>query len=203
MSDLDNTEIQQKVNEIVNTENERLLQKKEIVDQETDGKDRMRVLNRTTRKRGEHITKMILAFVIVLCLFTFLRLLADTFQGVPAFIFEIPNFIIVAIGIIYIFTIFVDMLGRDRIYYDKYQFEHPNVDTPEEVQQKHQQRQDATQYCVGPECCPGTDAGQPVFDAALNLCVISQDSFANMKMKNKVNPTPSNKPNEFEDYAKV
>ena len=97
MSDLDNTEIQQKVNEIVNTENERLLQKKEIVDQETDGKDRMRVLNRTTRKRGEHITKMILAFVIVLCLFTFLRLLADTFQAVPAFVFEIPNFIIVAI----------------------------------------------------------------------------------------------------------
>ena len=43
MSDLDNTALQEKVNEIVTTENERLLQKKEIIDQEIDGKDRLRV----------------------------------------------------------------------------------------------------------------------------------------------------------------
>ena len=77
-------------------------------------------------------------------------------------------------------------------------------DTPEEVQQKHQARlQEASSLCEGSACCPGTVAGQPVYDAALNLCVNSQDTFANMKMKNKVKPTPSNKPNEFEDYAKV
>lgn len=204
MSDLDNTALQEKVNEIVTTENERLLQKKEIIDQEIDGKDRLRVLNRTTRKRGEHITQMVLVFVIVLCAYTFLKILSDTVTIIPSFLFDILNFVLVAIGIIYIFTIFVDMLSRDRLYYDKFVFEHPNVDTPEEVQQKHQARlQQASSLCEGSACCPGTVAGQPVYDAALNLCVNSQDSFANMKMKNKVKPTPSNKPNEFEDYAKV
>ena len=204
MSDLDNTALQEKVNEIVTTENERLLQKKEIIDQEMDGKDRLRVLNRTTRKSGEHITQMVLVFVIVLCVYTFLKLLSDTVEFIPSFLFDILNFTIVAIGIIYIFTIFVDMLSRDRLYYDKFVFEHPNVDTPEEVQQKHQARlQEATSLCEGSACCPGTEAGQPVYDAALNLCVNSQDTFANMKMKNKVKPTPSNKPNEFEDYAKI
>ena len=134
MSDLDNTALQEKVNEIVTTENDRLLQKKEIIDQEMDGKDRLRVLNRTTRKRGEHITQMVLVFVVVFCVYTFLTILSDTVTIIPSFLFDILNFIIVAIGIIYIFTIFVDMLSRDRLYYDKFVFEHPNVDTPEEVQ---------------------------------------------------------------------
>ena len=44
MSDLDNTALQEKVNEIVTTENDRLLQKKEIIDQEVDGKDRFSII---------------------------------------------------------------------------------------------------------------------------------------------------------------
>lgn len=202
MSSLDNSSLQQKLTDIVENENAKLLEKKQVVDQEIDSKDRLRLLNNSTRKRGEHITKIVMAIVIILVIFTFLRIASESLPMVPEFIFIIPNFIIVAIGIIYIFTIFTDMQSRDRLYYDKYEFDHPDVDTPEDVQAKHAQRaQTAGSSCVGIECCPSIEVGTVTYDASQNLCVIKGESFVNKPYK--IPPTPINTPNEFEKYQKI
>ena len=102
MSSLDNSSLQQKLTEIVDNENAKLLEKKQAVDQEIDSKNRLKLLNNSTRKRGEHITKIVMAIVIILVLFTFLNLASESLPMVPEFVFIIPNFIIVAVGIIYI-----------------------------------------------------------------------------------------------------
>ena len=202
MSNLDNTVLQEKVNEIVTTENEKLLEKKKIVDIQIQSKDRLRNLNNSTRKRGEHITRIVIVFVIVLSIYTFLRIASETFTIVPSFVFDIPNFIVVAVGIVYIFTIFTDMYSRDHLYYDKYNFGHPTVDSPEEVQKKQaQSKQDLSQACIGAACCPGDVVGTPVYDASLNLCVLKQDTFTSMPYQ--IQPTPSNTPNEFDQYFKI
>ena len=202
MSSLDNSSLQQKLTEIVDNENAKLLEKKQAVDQEIDSKDRLKLLNNSTRKRGEHITKIVMAIVIILVLFTFLNIASESLPMVPEFVFIIHNFIIVAVGIIYIFSIFVDMQSRDKLYYDKYEFDHPIVDSPEEVQSKHAVRaQTAGSACVGIDCCPSIEVGTVSYDASQNLCVIKGESFINQSYK--IPPTPINTPNEFEKYQKL
>lgn len=204
MSDASYNFLASNMHDIVKTENDRLLTKKEIIDKEYEGKQRLGLLNDNTRKRNEEFSKILIAFVIVLCIFTLLRLAAKKFDYVPDYVFEIPNFILVAIAIIYIFTIFFRIIGRDRLYYDKLIFEKPTLDSPEEIQKNHDSvvRNAARNDCVAEVCCDPTN--NIVYDAISNKCVVSTTStFTTMKLSYVIPPTIPNHPNEFEQYTKI
>ena len=172
----DNEELSNNMYDIVNTENERLQEKKLNIDQQMESKERLRLLNDNIRKRGEDISKIVIAFVFVLIIFTLLRLAVKRFPNIPDYLFEIPNFILVAVGIIYIFTIVTKIIGRDRLYYDKLIFENPPLDDPEKIKQNHDNaaRDDLTNLCQGEVCCdPYNDL---FYDPDTNKCTYRPNS---------------------------
>ena len=172
----DNEELSNNMYDIVNTENERLKEKKLNIDQQMESKERLRLLNDNIRKRGEDISSIVIAFVFVLVVFTLLRLAAKRFESIPDYVFEVPNFILVAIGIIYICTIIARIVGRDRLYYDKLIFEKPALDDPEKVKQNHDNaaRDEVVNLCQGEICCdPYNDL---FYDPDTNKCTYRPDS---------------------------
>ena len=172
----DNEELSNNMYDIVNTENERLKEKKLNIDQQMESKERLRLLNDNIRKRGEDISSIVIAFVFVLVVFTLLRLAAKRFESIPDYVFEVPNFILVAIGIIYICTIIARIVGRDRLYYDKLIFEKPALDDPQQVKQNHDAaaRDEVGNLCQGEICCdPYNDL---FYDPDTNKCTYRPNS---------------------------
>ena len=172
----DNEELSNNMYDIVNTENERLKEKKLNIDQQMESKERLRLLNDNIRKRGEDISSIVIAFVFVLVVFTLLRLASKRFESIPGYVFEVPNFILVAIGIIYICTIIARIVGRDRLYYDKLIFEKPALDDPQQVKQSHDAaaRDEVGNLCQGEICCdPYNDL---FYDPDTNKCTYRPNS---------------------------
>lgn len=110
---------------VVQTESTRLAQKKQNVDNARDGQKRLILLNDSYRKRYLQYIKIIMILIVVLAIFGALKMLESNFSFVPSVIYEFLIVIDIAIGIIYIYTIYNDIRQHDLIEYDKLIIESP------------------------------------------------------------------------------
>ena len=87
---------QTQMNNIVTTEKNRLLKKKQLVDSALEGQKRMVLLNDSYRQKYSYYTKIILVIVFFLVIFIILNLLSKSLPFIPSYVFDILYFLIAA-----------------------------------------------------------------------------------------------------------
>jgi hypothetical protein len=203
--------------DIVDTEKNRLLLKKQNVDNALEGRKRAALLNDSYRQRYAEYTKMIIVVVFTLVIFVALTLLGRYVTIIPSFIIELLCIITIAIGLFMCYFIYLDIAGRDKLNYNEINLDGPSILTPNQIAQNQKTQAAAgnllgtikLQGCIGNDCCStGT-----VWDASNSVCIVGTGTsgstvpgsraFSTMSIFYATNGVTPNSPNEFENYMVV
>ena len=159
---------QAKVSEIVTTENERLNEVKQIVDDVVSGENRNIQLNESYRLRQQQYTKMKIIFSFALLLCVLFHLLGKYVPVIPSVIITIFIIITITTAIIWCITIYTMVLQRDKTNFNELDID--NTTYPSTSEASEQQRRAMLQgdllgasgkVCSGSACCnPKPDGEQ-------------------------------------------
>lgn len=220
---------QEDVTDIVKTEKDRLLLKKQSIDNALVAKKRAIELNDSYQKKQAEYNKIKFAWVIALAISVILVILKKNFVFLPSFIFDLFT-IIVLFGVsIYTISILIEVSRREKINFNKLDLPDPAARTAAELQAaaKAAGRKEGGDLlggmnlygCVGSYCCsPGTK-----WDNGITKCVHddeydpnkiqeepAKDSFNTMintqhinKRRININNVKENYANEYVNYSKV
>jgi hypothetical protein len=152
------------VNGILETENDRLTDKKKSIDNAISGQRRILQLNDSYRKRYAAYTRLILAIVFTLVVLFLVNLLKKRFPIIPDSVVMLLYIIIVSAYIIYAILLVADINRRDRTNFDELDLNGPSVIDPAAIKkqsEKAAQSGDLLGYlningCVGSYCCGPT-----------------------------------------------
>lgn len=164
---------QDRVIEILNRENNRLVSRKQLIDQASETQDHINQLNDSARKRFSAYNSILIVLIITFGLYYLLSSLYS--YGISSMLLDSLIVIVFAVGIIISLYYYADISTRDNMDFDRIQLPDPQPKTLE------QQRQDAQKayasgnlmggtgnQCVGSQCCPSGS----IFSVALNKCVV-------------------------------
>lgn len=200
-------ERQNEVNNIVTTENQRLLSKKTLVDQALEGQKRTLQLNDSYRQKYSYYTRATMLIIFFLVLFIFISILSQYLPSIPSFIFDILYFFLGLTMVLTVYFIYLDIIWRDNMNFNELNFTAPHRDTPAEIQAKIAQSSKVGDLlgtlnvvgCVGQSCC------NPLYtkwDPDNAMCT-SKDGFTTMNIEYSGKIVLPNSPNEFDSYTKV
>lgn len=220
---------QEDVTDIVETEKDRLLLKKQSIDNALVGKKRAIELNDSYQKKQAEYNKIKFAWVIALAISVILVILKKNLVFLPSFIFDLFT-IIVLFGVsIYTISILIEVSRREKINFNKLDLPDPAARTAAELQAaaKAAGKKEGGDLlggmnlygCVGSFCCsPGTkwdnDITKCVHDDEYDPNKIQEeptkDSFNTMintqhinKRRININNVKENYANEYVNYSKV
>jgi hypothetical protein len=112
---------QQAVKTIIDDETTRLNLKKASVDQLSSGQDRVMRLNDSYVKRSREYLKMVVASVMILGVLVVLYKINGFVEGgiLPDAVLTLVTIVFLSLLLIYCVTVFVGILGRDKINFDQ------------------------------------------------------------------------------------
>ena len=218
---------QNDVMNIVDTEKQRLLSKKEQIDTSFEGKKRGILLNDSYRQRFEQYTKIIIIVVFTLAIFIGILILGRNFPIIPSFILDLLSIILFIVCFFSVYFSLVDIYKRDKLNYNELDLQGPNILTPAEIEKKAKEEGKAgnligtinTGSCVGIACC--SDGAK--WDSNNHYC-ISESIYLNRYGSIDTLATPAqsdseqfstlsfivnnafiqpNSPNEYIGYSKI
>ena len=155
---------QNKVSDIVDTENRRLLAKKTSVDSAIDSQKRILELNDSIKKRHAAYIKILLIIVAALVIFLILVVTQKSFPIIPSLLYDLVVVIIFSVALIYATLVYIDIASREKTEHDRIYAEDPNI----LGSGSEKDRQDAAAMsgdllgtlktslgwvCNGPDCC--------------------------------------------------
>lgn len=197
---------QNNVLNIVNTENQRLQDKKDSVDKILTGKKRAAELNNSARLRQNAYTNLLIIFIITLGLFIGIIILSRTFPFIPQSIFDILSIIVISIGIFTGMYLFLDIQTRSKINYDELDL--PGINKPVAGNTVATSTDTGNLLdliningCVGSDCCgPNT-----TWDQGNSKCnSVSISGFTTMDVaynKSEISKIKPNSAFEFSNYV--
>lgn len=205
---------QQDMKDIIDAETSRLQTKERSINELTDSKKRMIQLNNNFIERKEQYTKMLIAVVIGLAIFLFLRIIG-LILPIPGFLMNIIFIIIILTVSFYCYQTYVILLSRDKLDFEKINTTPPLVLHREQIQSNLDANVKKGNLlgtinlglCQGSDCC---DAGTE-WDVSNQHCVsknnviqgfqlMSNTENANLKTRCKMSGTSSYIPNEEDHY---
>ena len=147
------TQQQQMVN-IINAEQQRLLEKKNQIDQVSMQEQRIALLNNSYRLRYAQYTKIMIVFIIGLAIHIVLRLLSGFFEQIPTFITVLLHIANIVICGAIIIRLYADIQMRDQINFNQIVLPPPIFDvsgagTPASANFNNLWGG----FCYGQECC--------------------------------------------------
>jgi hypothetical protein len=193
--------------DIIDREQRRLNLKKHKIDAAIDGKQRILDLNESYRARNADYIYLLAFFVltlsVLLCLTQLIKLFAIS-DGLS----DIIYIIILSIAFIYMYSKYVEIAGRDKLYYDKLNLKAPKILNADEIKEQTELNKENAQYsnvadlmgtiniggCVGPLCC----SGDTIWDANNSVCV-KGSTFTTLENINEL--VQPNSPNEYINYS--
>jgi hypothetical protein len=110
---------QDKVNNILELEKERLDKRKSIIDYSIVGKNRMIQLNDSYRKRQYAFMKIIIFIIVALIVFYILRLMSINLTFIPEGIYYILFIAFISGSLMYIVMLLSDIYSRDAMNFDE------------------------------------------------------------------------------------
>jgi hypothetical protein len=191
------------VQEIVNTELNRLNQKKSNVDTALEGQKRMVQLNDSYRQKYLYFTRVLVIVVVFLILYIIINISSNYLTTIPETLFDVIYFIL---GVLFLFIIiffYLDYLNRDKMDFNKLNYGPPNI--PPSAKQIEEQQKNALRTgdllgsinvrgCIGDKCCSvGTK-----YDSGNSVCI--KDGFTTIINSDKKG-TPSNYASEITEYS--
>jgi len=202
-------------NNIIKNENDRLIKKKQSVDNVLTSKERMIQLNTNYIERKAQYQKMLIAVIIGLAVCIAVYII-NKFIVIPDVIFSLI-LIITIVGIaIYCFSIYIIIVNRDPMDFNKINKPPPATLTPIEITKAKEANLAGssngsadllgilTGACSGSECCSKTSK----WDVDTQLCISSTDTFQTLfnnepvfKVVNQNINTKFFTPFEFDQYS--
>jgi hypothetical protein len=211
---------QQDVINIVDAEKQRLLLKKQTVDDSLQQQKRLIQLNNSYRLRYTDYIKIMLFITFIIILFVGIILAQRYFPFIPSIVYEIALILLIPISMIIMYYRFRNLMIHNNMNYEEIDYKPPNILSDQaklaelvkarEAQQKSGDLLGGLSGCVGKDCCSGTtqwDSGNLVCVSATNgfttidYAVINGDINAS-GLKTSNDSIKPNSPNEFKDYAK-
>jgi len=220
---------QEDVADIVDTEKDRLLIKKQSIDNALVGKKRAIELNDSYQKKQAEYNKIKFAWVIALAISVILVISKKTFVFLPSFIFDLFTILVLFGASIYTISILIEVSRREKINFNKLDLPDPAARTAAELQAaaKAASKEEGGDLlggmnlygCVGSYCCsPGTK-----WDNDITKCVhddeydpnkiqdeATTETFNTMintqhinKRRININNVKENCANEYDNYSKV
>ena len=206
---------QEKVGQILQEENARLLAKKKSVELATESQNRLVTLNENYNKRMLEYIKMMIVLALSLAM------IAITVGfGLSSTIVILVSIITMSITFIFCFSTYMRMLSRDNIYYDEIKLNDvdvlSNTSSPTAItgnSDKSTVSSSSFLKCYGSDCC---DKGTS-WDSSKELCTLSpiveKLTLINSKHCGGCNKKKDKKksndhshpyePSEFDLYAKI
>jgi len=215
---------QEDVSDIVNTEKDRLLLKKQSIDNALVGKKRAIELNDSYQKKQAEYNKIKYAWVIALAVSVILVISKKKFVFLPSFMFDLFTILVLFGASIYTISILIEVSRREKINFNKLDLPDPAARTAAELQSaaKAASKEEGGDLlggmnlygCVGSYCCsPGTkwenDISKCVHDDEYEANA-NQNTFTTMtntqhinKRRININNVKENCANEYDNYSKV
>lgn len=169
---------QKEVKQILDRENSRLISKKSAVDSAYDGQKRMIALTDGITAKNKAYNYMLFVFVLILLIFVIIKHLY-AIEGIPHFILDILNVVIISLGLMYCIYLYMDIQRRYNMDFNQITLEEPVKKTPEQIQRDTDaniksgnlyglaKSSNTASGCKGSACCPtGT-----TFNEKYNVCV--------------------------------
>jgi len=158
---------QKDVADIVDTEKDRLLLKKQSIDNALVGKKRAIELNDSYQKKQAEYNKIKYAWVIALAISVILVISKKNFEFLPSFVFDLFTILVLFGASIYTISILIEVSRREKINFNKLDLPDPAARTAAELQSaaKAASKEEGGDLlggmnlygCVGSYCCsPGT-----------------------------------------------
>ena len=220
---------QEDVSDIVNTEKDRLLLKKQSIDNALVGKKRAIELNDSYQKKQEEYNKIKYAWVIALAVSVILVISKKKFVFLPSFMFDLFTILVLFGASIYTISILIEVSRREKINFNKLLLPDPAARTAAELQSaaKAASKEEGGDLlggmnlygCVGSYCCsPGTkwdnDITKCVHDDEYDPNKIQDEATAETfntmintqhinKRRININNVKENCANEYDNYSKV
>jgi hypothetical protein len=205
-------ERQEKMKAIVQAESQRLNKKKDDIESAILGKKRAVDLNESYRLRYEQYMKIIIVIIITMVLFIGITFLSKRFPAIPSFVYELVSIAVISVGIFVVYYMTIDMLSRNRTYYNKLNLSGPNADVGNAIVQGSSNSINDLisgtnmKMCIGSSCC---DKGSH-WDAGNAICIGNtiaafttiKQAYSLEKNCNGGDVKP-NTPTEFDNYIPV
>jgi hypothetical protein len=206
--------------QIINTEKERLLQKKQSIDNALIGKQRAIALNESYRLRQSQVINIKVTIVITLAICILLVLLGRRYPAFPSILITLSILIVLLIGIGYSLFLYSIISSRSKLNYNELDLGGPKVLTDQEKEASKLRARKAgnllgtinPEGCVGSECCsPGTEWDKELSKCkAYDAATANADANAGTVIVNRVSGFTTmsssglvNSPSEYDNYGRV
>ena len=215
VSSMDVLDKQRETSAIINDEKERLLQKKQSIDNALIGKQRAIALNDSYRLRQTQITRIKVTMVITLAICIFLVLLGRRYPALPSILITLLILIVLLIGVVYSLFIYSEISSRSKLNYNELDLGGPKVLSPEEekaARLKAYKKGDLLGTinplgCIGSDCC----SKETVWDKEQSKCVLpANEAPADALSEAGVSPFTTmsknalvHSPSEYDSYGRV
>ena len=206
---------------IINTEQDRLEEKKELVDTSIFEQKRAQSLNESYRQKYNYYIYMIVAVILLFVSFIVISQVSKTITFIPSVVYDLMYIASITIVGFFIYFTMIDIARRDHMDFSKINVNPPRVLTSDDLEKQRDSNYNGIdmmpKFCVGSDCCnPDDDTNPTTWDADSGRCIYNTtpdvDSFkmqyshiyTPIKMKNEtVNSIQYKSSNTIDNYEYV
>ena len=165
------------LNKILTTENNRLADKKDKIDDEIAGRKRIVDLNESYRKKQAQYVYIIIILIFALLLYIMIIKIKTFIPLIPDYVIDLLTFFLGALTCLYLYVLVKDIYSRDNMNYDQLKLSAPSTVTDEETLQKQKSAALVGDLigsvanpntCVGESCCV---ANVTKFEPGIGKCI--------------------------------
>lgn len=182
---------QNDVKYLVESEANRLNDKKETVDKAIDTQNRIIYFNDNSRKIYTAYLKILIAIVIILAIIFLLRVLAKQFESIPIWIINIIIIIIVSTGLIFVYNYYIEIRRRSRYNFDELELAPPPSKDVNKKAVSGLSLLDDSKTCQGADCCIPAIIGTPgsQWNELLGKCEYQNALLENVSLTPDITPS--------------
>jgi len=206
---------QDQVSKIVTTEKDRLLEKKQIIDNALVGKQRAISLNDSFQQKQSAYNNIKIVWIFALALIVLFSILQTKLDYIPSIVFSLGIITILVGVVLYSLNSYIEIRRREKVNYNSLDLPDPTARSKQELDEANKNSTDKDKDllaginlfgCVGQKCCSsGTiwdnDSLKCVFDDTYDPTKVQEtETFITETIENQGTQT-SNSSNFTENLA--
>ena len=167
---------QNEIKNIIDDETDRLDEKKDIIDQAMQTQNRIIYFNDNSRKRYSAYLQLVITITIILAVLFLLTVLQKYLGGfIPAIVFTLLWVITISVGVIYVYSIIIEIRRHNLYNYDELNFSAPPAPTTLPGDSNKAGAFDLSIIgCVSENCCNAPT----VWDSTIGKCIMPAPTTA-------------------------